>query len=373
MVQQLLAVHETANGFDNDAYTMTNGGATVSGDIRTSSVSSGYAGVSGGANVFLTATNNQYGFAIEGIDASTYSSLQLQFGYRKENAANHATFAVEFWNGSAWVNVANTPANLFNEAIGAATGWYLSKVLALPPAAQINGLKIRFLKSGTVAIRIDDVKLTGTAGATPTITPSVASLTGFNYVFGFGPSTSQSFTFTGADLTGFPGVITVDAGVTAYEVSTDNTNFFSSVTYNFAGASLTAQTVHIRLKASQAVGNYNLQAISITGGGASAGITASGSVDPAVPSITVGAITPTNIFSTPTGTPSAASTFTVTGINLTDPLTVSAVAGYEYSDNGGFTWVSSLSYATATVNKTIQVRLTGAAAGHLMVLFQLKV
>ncbi len=170
-----IVAHETANGFDNDAYTMTNGGAIVSGDLRATSVSSGYAGVSGAANVFLTATNNQYGFAIEGIDASTYSSLQLQFGYRKENAANHATFAVEFWNGSAWVNVANTPANLFNEAIGAAAGWYLSKTLALPPAAQIAGLKIRFLKSGTLSIRLDDVKLTGTSGATPTITPSVAS------------------------------------------------------------------------------------------------------------------------------------------------------------------------------------------------------
>ena len=358
-----IVAHETANGFDNDAYTMTNGGATLPADLRATSPSSGYAGFSGAANVFFTTTVNQYGFAIEGIDASTFSSLQLQFGYRKESAANHATFAVEFWNGSTWINVANTAANLFNEATGAATGWYLSKTLALPPAAQIAGLKIRFLKSGSLSIRIDDVKLTGTAGATPTITPSVASLTGFNYIFGFGPSSSQSFTFTGSDLTGFPGNIIVDAGVTAYEVSTDNTNFFSSVNYSFSGASLTAQTVYIRLKASQAVGSYNLQAISITGGGGAAGITASGTVDPAVPSITVGAITPTNIFSTPTGTPSAASTFTVSGINLTDPLTVSAVAGYEYSDNGGFTWSSSLSYNTVTVNKTIQVRLTGVSAG----------
>ncbi|HRG57776.1 MAG TPA: PKD domain-containing protein [Bacteroidia bacterium] len=359
-----IAAHETANGFDNDSYTMTNGAATVSADIRATSASTGYTGASGSANVFFTTTNNQYGFAIEGIDASTFSSLQVQFGYRKENAANHATFAVEFWNGSAWVNVANTPANLFNEANNAALGWYLSKSLALPPAAQISGLKIRFLKSGTLSIRVDDVKLTGIAGATPTITPSVASLTGFNYVFGLGPSSSQSFTFTGSDLTGFPGNITVDAGVTAYEVSSDNTNFFSSVNYAFSGASLGTQTVYVRLKASQSVGSYNLQAISITGGGASAGITASGTVDPAVPSITVGAITPTNIFSTPTGTPSAASTFTVTGINLTDPITVSAVAGYEYSDNGGFTWSSSLLYNTVTVNKTIQVRLTGASAGN---------
>lgn len=472
-----IAAHETANGFDNDAYTMTNGAAIVAADLRATSVSSGYTGASGAANVFFTTTNNQYGFAIEGIDASAYPSVQLQFGYRKESATLHATFAVEFWNGSAWVNIANTSANLFNEAATAVTGWYLSKSLTLPAAAQISGLKIRFLKSGTASIRVDDVKLTATP---PSITPSATAITGLNYTFGSGPSTSTSFTFTGANLTGAPGVITVDAsGTSGYEVSTDNITFSPSVTYNYGAATLAAQTVHVRLKAGLAVGAYNSQSISIAGGGATssktasgdvvpptpvltlstpamtgfnyifgfgpstsqsftvsgsnllpsssnvivdAGITAyevstdntnffssvslpytsgslasttvyirlaasqavgaynlqvinaaagatntsltaSGDISPQIPLLTIGAITPTNTFSTSVPTPSAISTFTVNGVFLTNDLTIDAIAGYEYSDNGGFTWTTSLTYSTVTVNKTISIRLTGAAGG----------
>src|SRR5690606_10223734 len=100
--------------------------------------------------------------AIEGIDASSYSNVALQFGYRKESGSVHATFAVEYWNGTTWMTIANSATALFNESANAGTGWYLSRLLTLPAAAQINGLKIRFLKTGTNPIRIDDVKLTGT-------------------------------------------------------------------------------------------------------------------------------------------------------------------------------------------------------------------
>ena len=211
--------------------------------------------------------------------------------------------------------------------------------------------------------RFDNVFVRGTALPLPIITPSVASLTGFNYVVGFGPSSNQTFTFTGANLTGGAGNITVDAGITAYEVSTDGTNFFQSVTYPFTGTSIAAQTVYVRLQASQSAASYNSQVISISGGGASNSITASGTVDPATPQITVGAITPNNIFSTNAPTPSAVKTFTVSGINLTNDLTISAVPGYEYSSNGGFTWNSSLTFNTVNVSATISVRLIGSTAG----------
>ena len=68
-----IAAHETANGFTNTALTMTSGGATTPGDIRNTSTSTGYTGASAGGNVFLSATSGQYGFAIEGINASAYT------------------------------------------------------------------------------------------------------------------------------------------------------------------------------------------------------------------------------------------------------------------------------------------------------------
>lgn len=198
---------------------------------------------------------------------------------------------------------------------------------------------------------------------TPILTLSTPALTGFNYIFGFGPSTSQSFTVTGSNLAPANSNVVIDAGITAYEVSTDNINFFSSVSLPYSGVNLATTTVYIRLAASQAVGPYNLQAITATAGATSTSLNASGDVSPQIPVITVGAITPSNSFSTNFPTPSSSSTFTVTGQFLTNPLTIGALSGYEYSDNGGFTWNSSLTYTTATVNKTISVRLIGSPAG----------
>jgi len=96
-----IANHEAADGFDNDAYTMSAGGAANPADIRATSTSSGYTGASGAANVYFTSTAN-------------------------------ATFALEYsTDGSTWtpVTVTGLPAE------NAATGWYLVSGVELPPGA----------------------------------------------------------------------------------------------------------------------------------------------------------------------------------------------------------------------------------------------
>jgi hypothetical protein len=157
------------NVFQNSGtLTYSNGGQASSADIRSTSVSSGYTGASGGGNVWFASTAGAFGFSIESIDASAYTSLKLNYGYRKESGSGHASFSVDYWNGTAWVTLANTASALFNEAVGATANWYAAKQLSLPAAAQISGLKIRFVKTGSTAIRIDDVKLTGVLAAQPT-------------------------------------------------------------------------------------------------------------------------------------------------------------------------------------------------------------
>ena len=148
---------ETSNGFQNTSYTMTSGGATNPADVRITNSSSGYTNASGSGNIFFTSTNNNYGFAIEGIDASGFTSTNVQFAYRKESAAALPTLAFDYWNGTSYVNVPFS----FNELATASTGWYLSPVISLPPAAQIAGLRLRWVKSGTTSVRIDDIKMTG--------------------------------------------------------------------------------------------------------------------------------------------------------------------------------------------------------------------
>ena len=152
-------------------------------DIRTSSVSSGYTDVSGGGNLFFSsnAPVNSF-FSIAGINASNFTSLSLQFGYRKESASVLPVFSVEYWNGNSWVTITEP---LLSQLSTDSAVWYLSNTISLPIAAQINNLGLRFVKTGSTSIRIDDVKLYGIE-TRPTLTNSTVS-----------NITSNSVTFSG--------------------------------------------------------------------------------------------------------------------------------------------------------------------------------
>ena len=116
----------------------------------------------------------------------------------------------------------------------------------------------------------------GGGGTDPSITVSPSSLPGFTYVFGNGPSSSQSFDVSGSNLTGD---ITV-APPTNYEISSDDTTFQSTaITLTQSGGSVTSTTLYARLKAGLAEGDYNSETITLTSSGATdKTVTCSGSV-----------------------------------------------------------------------------------------------
>lgn len=100
-----------------------------------------------------------------------------------------------------------------------------------------------------------------------TLTANPTSLSGFSYVAGSGPSTSQSFNISGVNLTGYPGNLTV-SGSTDYEVSADNLTFGSSALIPYTSATLSPTAVYVRLKSGLSTGTYNSEVISVSGGGA---------------------------------------------------------------------------------------------------------
>lgn len=159
--------------------TYGNGDQAGSADLRVTSPSSTYSGASGTGNVFFTGSGT-IGFSIESINASAYNTLQLSYGYRKESGSVLPTFSVDYWNGSSWVVLQNTASGLFNEAANATAGWYVAKTISLPAGAQVSGLKIRFVKSGSQSIRIDDIKLTGTPAGGDVTKPTIASFSPVN-------------------------------------------------------------------------------------------------------------------------------------------------------------------------------------------------
>jgi hypothetical protein len=222
-------------------------------DVRITQTSNSYSGASGNGNVWFTNTSGARGFSIESINAALHTELSLVYGYYKDSGSVHATFSVDFWNGSAWISLANTSSALFNESASASTGWYLAKPLSLPPSAQINGLKIRFVKTGTTGIRIDDVKLTGTLAASPFISTS-GTLGAVNSTYGSPSPAPTSFTLSGTNMnTGI--LVTPPAG---FEVSQTGAESGYSSTQTVGGAGTIASTIiYLRLSAGINAGSYS--------------------------------------------------------------------------------------------------------------------
>ncbi|WP_170865231.1 T9SS type A sorting domain-containing protein [Hymenobacter psychrotolerans] len=210
---------------------------------------------------------------------------------------------------------------------------------------------------------MDEIIISSTGSATPTLTATPTTRTGFTYVAGSGPSTSQSYDLSGSNLTA-DGSITV-SGSANYEVSSNNSTFGATATISYSGTTLAATPVYVRLKAGLAQGNYNNETITHAGGGVTTGpiVTVSGTVTAApTPGIDVGG-TGTLVFSTTQGTPSGQQSFTVTGTALSAPIEVTAPAGYELSaTSGNFTGATNTLTLPAT-GGNVFVRLSGATAG----------
>ncbi|MBM3863318.1 MAG: hypothetical protein FJ385_05090, partial [Verrucomicrobia bacterium] len=184
-----------------------NGAQATSSDIRSTSasVTTDYAGASGGGNVFFSSStaNGSIGFSIEGINAAAYKNLSLSYSYRKTSSTVLPGFSVDYWDGAVWQTVANTSADLFSQAANASIKWYVARTLTLPSGASINGLKLRFVKSGSTEIRIDDIRLSGVPKIVPSITtaPTASSITygqtlGDSTLSGGAASVAGTFAFT---------------------------------------------------------------------------------------------------------------------------------------------------------------------------------
>lgn len=164
-----LEAHGALGGFDSSGLVPGDGGIGQAADVRATLTSDGYVDpegmpASGGANLFFSGTDGAFGFSLGGIDTHGYRDLRLGFGYRKESAQRNADFQVE-WSadqGSTWQALAL--AGLPSEDAG--TGWFWIGDLLLPEGAENQAaLMVRWVKHGTVSMRIDDLLLRGDGGA----------------------------------------------------------------------------------------------------------------------------------------------------------------------------------------------------------------
>ncbi len=113
----------------------------------------------------------------------------------------------------------------------------------------------------------DDFKVTVTPVLTPILNVSSPTMSGFSYIVGSGPSASQYYNLSGANLDGTPVNVTC---ATNYEMATDATlpTFSVSVNIPYTAPSIGTTKVYVRLKSGLPVGNYNSETVSNAGGGA---------------------------------------------------------------------------------------------------------
>ena len=137
-------------------------------------------------------------------------------------------------------------------------------------------------KTGNIEITSTDadnktVALTGeVAGAV--ITVSNATLSGFSYCDGHGPSNWQSYTVSGVCLSEN---ITITAP-TNYEISTSSgSGYTSSLSLTQSGGNVNTTTIYVRLKAGLNAASYNGETITHTSSGATQqNVSCSGTVSP---------------------------------------------------------------------------------------------
>ena len=139
---------------------------------------------------------------------------------------------------------------------------------AIPTELQdITGVILQYQSTMQLVARgLSD--FSNSATTDPVINTNPASLSGFTYVEGNGPSASQSYALSAANLVG-TGNISVTAPEN-FEISTDDSSFGTTLSFAFADGVITGQpvTVYVRLKAGLAIGMYEGETITHSGGGA---------------------------------------------------------------------------------------------------------
>jgi len=115
-------------------------------------------------------------------------------------------------------------------------------------------------------------------GASAALTATPVTLSGFSYAVGSGPSVSQSYVLSGSSLVPASGNITI-TGTVDYEVSVNNSTFGNSVSVAYTSSTLSNTPIYVRLKSGLALGSYNNNMITNSGGGAtSVNVTCNGTV-----------------------------------------------------------------------------------------------
>jgi hypothetical protein len=194
------------------------------------------------------------------------------------------------------------------------------------------------IKIGTNVKRafLDNIEVfCGGSAPTPLLSVTPTSLSGFNYVEGSGPSSEQSFSLSGSDLNGSDVTITPS---TSYEISLTSGAGFQSTPITLSSFNGNSTTIYIRLKVGLEFGIYNLELITVSGGGASeVTVTCSGYVEELItPELFVNLSELTGFNYVEGSGPSSEQSFSLSGTDLNgSDVIINPSTSYEISLTSG--------------------------------------
>ena len=270
-----------------------------------------------------------------------------------------------FAGGVAQVGTAGTLGK-FGEVNNVEFALDLHRILAtLAPAGTINGVDANdnpvatrnSMYEGTITINSNGVVgFSAPAPAPPAEITLTGTLSALNSVVG-NASATTSFTVAGANMRE---AITVTAP-DGFEVSTSSSSGFeSSITVGAAGT-VNTTTIYVRLSAAAGLGTYNGDITVMSGSAAQTIAAAPSTVSTAVVNPVISVSGSLTALSTTYGTASSTSNFTISGANMTAPITVTPPNGFQVSTSPTDNFSGNLTIqptAGTITNTTIHVRLS---------------
>lgn len=273
----------------------------------------------------------------------------------------------DYWQITENGTMANTSVSL-----GRATS--IAPMNTIASGASVNGTYTA--RNGTVgATEITNsatIPITGNTSLffvlgriSPKITVSSTGLSGFTYAENNGPSTEQSFTVSGTNMT--ENIRLSLPPDSKFELSTESGGLFlgsvNALLINNGSGNVPSTTIYVRLKAGISVGSYSDIITASSTGATSRTITVSGTItnQPQI-TVTPGALTGMS-YVLGFGPSTPAQTFIVKGTSIVGNVTVTAPADFEISRTSATTGFTSTSFtitkaeAEATTGKTVWVRL----------------
>ncbi len=199
-----------------------------------------------------------------------YGTSSMTMLANKTNGAGVISFSYRRYGTDAqvdWkVEYSTNDGGLWTQAGSSFTAPSTDVVQSFSATINVAGnIRIRIKRatasgSSNRRLNIDDINITDYTGSTPTITLNPTSLSGFSYTEGSGPSSEQSFTAAGSNLT-------ADISITPptnYEISTGTGGSFAAtnpITLTQSGGTVSSTTIYVRLKAGLVAGSYNSELI----------------------------------------------------------------------------------------------------------------